>query len=228
MSDALYKLGGLRFWNEQEIELREMFTTRCISTVKRTLNTINPSWQFARLEGPCLSPKGYISGSYDDDDVFCTNHVAGGGNLYLRAETTPSSYAYAKFLNKRPPLCVYQSGKSFRRENNDGANASKLRFNEFYQLEFQCIYSNDTKADYRSSLIKEVSKEIERFTMVKTRVVESDRLPAYSESTLDIECEYNNGWKEVASCSIRKDYSDAMRVCEIAIGLDRVVSIGGI
>jgi hypothetical protein len=50
-------------------------------------------------------------------------------------------------------------------------------------------------------------------------VVPSDRLPPYSESTLDIEV---NG-REVASCSIRTDYSEETRVCEIAFGLDRIV-----
>lgn len=225
MSEALYGLGGLRFWDEREIETRELFQARVSSEIKRTLLDINPAWRFARMEGPCLSPRDRISPTYDDSDIFATNHKAGGGHLYLRAETTPSSYAYAKKAGGKLPFCVYQSGKSFRRETNDGASAAKLRFNEFWQLEFQCIYRVDTKADYRTALMPIVQKEIERFTQRATRVVLSDRLPSYSESTLDIEAQDGDKWREMASCSIRTDYSEDTRVCEIAIGLDRVVSL---
>lgn len=228
MSLALYELGGLRFWEEDEIDLREAFQSRIVSTVKRTLTDLNRAWLFYRMEGPSLSPGSEISPSYTDKDVFCTNHIAGDGPLYLRAETTQTSFAYAKHLNKKLPLCIYQVGKSFRRELNDGASAAKLRFNEFWQLEFQCIYTLDTKADYRSALIPEVVNEIGRFTKSETRIVVSDRLPSYSESTLDIEAMHDGVWREMASCSIRKDYSETVRVCEIAIGLDRVATLANI
>lgn len=225
MSEALYEIGGLRFWNDDEIELREAFQARAINVVKRTLVGMNPAWVFARMEGPCLSPRDQISNAYDDGDIFVTDHIASGYALCLRAETTPSSYAFARKLNRRPPFCVFQAGKSFRREKNDGASAAKLRFNEFWQLEFQCIYATSTKADYRTPLIAAVRAEIERFTKSATRVVDSDRLPAYSESTVDIEAMHNGTWREMASCSIRTDFADAMRVCEIAIGLDRVATL---
>lgn len=225
MSKALYGLGGLRFWEEDEIELREAFQSRVISVVKSTLLKLNPAWSFHRIEGPCLSPKSEISTAYDVNDVFVTNHVAGGSPLYLRAETTPSSYAYARHLNPRTPFCVFQSGKSFRRETNDGASASKLRFNEFWQLEFQCIYRIDTKADYRAALIPAVCTEVSRFTCSPTRVIPSERTPAYALDTLDIETDHNGIWREMASCSIRTDFADDMRVCEIAIGLDRIATL---
>ena len=228
VSEALYGLGGLRFWAEDEIELRDLFQVRAHGIVQRTLVELNPAWRFARVEGPCLSPRARISPAYNDDDVFVTNHVAAGDALCLRAETTPTSYVMARRIGGKLPLCVWQAGKSFRRETNDGASASKLRFNEFWQLEFQCIYRADTKADYRAALIPAVAAEIERFTRRKTRIVESDRLPAYSESTLDIEAVQKPGkWREMASCSIRTDYAPDARVCEIAIGLDRVVSVAG-
>lgn len=221
MSLALFEHGGLRFWSEDQIELREMFIQRAASVVKRTLTDMNSAWKFARCEGPILHPRSEISSSYDDNDIFVTNHK----DFCLRAETTPSSYAYARNLRSKLPLCVWQSGISSRRETNDGASASKLRFNNFWQLEFQCIYSNTTKADYRSNLIEELCKEISRFTRTETRVVESDRLPSYSLSTLDIECLWNNEWKEVASCSIRTDFNDDCLVTEIALGLDRIVTM---
>ncbi len=225
MSEALYQFGGLRFWTEDEIELREAFQSRAVSVVKRTLTSLNPAWRFFRTEGPCLSPRNQISAAYGDDDLFATNHEVGGGMLYLRAETTPSSYAFARTVQGKPPICIWQAGKSFRRETNDGASAAKLRFNEFWQLEFQCIYRADSKADYRVALIEALCPEVERFTRNSVRVVASDRVPSYSESTIDIEAMHGDAWREIASCSIRTDYAEDMRVCEIALGLDRVATI---
>ena len=95
------------------------------------------------------------------------------------------------------------------------------------KLEFQCIYRVDTKADYRAVLIPVVALEIERFTMCQLRVVPSDRTPAYAESTLDIEADHAGKWREMASCSIRTDFAGDMRVCEIAVGLDRVATLAG-
>lgn len=228
MSEALYKFGGLRFWSEDEIELREAFQARAVSIVKRTLTSLNPAWRYFRTEGPCLSPRDRISAAYADNDVFATNHMAGGSPLYLRAETTPSSYAFARTVQGKLPICVWQSGKSFRRETNDGASAAKLRFNEFWQLEFQCIYPTGTMADYREALINALCPEVSRFTRQDTRIIESDRLPSYSESTLDIEARHGDAWREMASCSIRTDYSDDTRVCEIAFGLDRIATLAGL
>ena len=226
MSHALYGLGGLRFWSDQEIERREAFQLHASNTIRRTLLATNPAWRFARMEGPCLSPRDQIGAAYGDDDIFVTNHKAGGDYLCLAPETTASTYAYARSMGGKLPLCVWQARKSFRRETNDGASAAKLRFNEFWQLEFQCIYAKGSSADYRCAMIKAVSPLIERHTGRSTRVVESDRLPSYSMSTLDIEV-YLGGevWREVASCSLRTDYSDETTVAEIAIGLDRIVEV---
>ncbi len=227
MSEALFNLGGLRFWHEHELELREAFQACTASVVRRTLTAMNPAWRFARCEGPILHPRSVIGPAYTDDDIFVTNDTRGGEQLCLRAETTPSSYAYARSMGGKLPLCVWQAGISSRRELNDGASAAKLRFNSFWQLEFQCIYAPNTLADYRAALIPEVCSEIGRFTRQETRVVPSDRIPAYAESTLDIEALHNGQWREMASCSIRTDYPGA-KVCEIAIGLDRVATLSGL
>lgn len=227
MSDAFYDIESLRFYDEDEIEMREMMTKRISSVVRQTLQNVNPAWKFKRVEGPLLTPRSFVSPSYDEDDIFVTQIEKAGAKLVLRPETTVSSYEFArkKYAREKFPLCVWQLGKSFRVEKSDGATAAKLRFNEFYQLEFQCIYSVGTKADYRASLIESVTKEVSRFLNLETRVIPSDRLPSYSESTLDIEVPYRNDWKEVASCSIRNDFSEDTRVCEIAIGMDRLVEI---
>lgn len=227
MSSGLYGIESLRFYDEDELLMRDMLVSRISSIVKNTLLSINGAWTFHRVEGPTLIPRHLVNSSYDEDDIFITQIVKANQTLVLRPETTASSYLCAeKLLSKQKlPMCVWQLGKSFRVEKSDGATAAKLRFNEFHQLEFQCIYSVGTKADYRARLIPEVSKEISRFLMLNTRQVESDRLPSYSESTLDIEVPYNGEWKEVASCSIRNDFSENTRVCEIAIGIDRLTEI---
>lgn len=225
MSKALYELGGLRFWSQEEIENREAFQLAASRLVTRTLSDVNPAWRHYRTEGPCLSPRDRISDSYDDNDLFMTNHVAGGSNLYLRAETTPSSYAVARQIGGKLPVCVWQAGKVFRRETNDGASAAKLRFNDFWQLEFQCIFRADTKVDYRQKLLDVLEPLVMRHTGAFVRLVNSDRLPSYSRSTIDIEAMYRGNWKEVASCSIRTDYADDVLVCEIAFGLDRIATI---
>lgn len=227
-SDALYQLESLRFYDEEMIDNREAMIKRFASTVKRTLEKVNSAWKFKRVEGPLLTPRNFVSSAYDNNDIFVTQIEKMGQNLVLRPETTMSSYLYAKekYAGLKLPLCVWQAGKSFRVEASDGATAAKLRFNEFYQLEFQCIYSVGTMADYRNYLINALQADISMFLSGESiRIVESDRLPEYSESTLDIEVIYNGSWKEVASCSIRKDFSDTTKVCEIAIGLDRLLEI---
>jgi glycyl-tRNA synthetase len=230
MSKALYKTGGLRFWSEFEIRLRDRFVDLTATMVRETLTEMNPAWSMRRMEGPVLTPAEFISPEYSSDDVFETNHSAGGQPLRLRAETTASSYLYARWLinNDRRcklPLCVWQVGKSFRRETNDGASASKMRFNEFYQLEFQCIYAQSTKADYRGRLIDAVRDVLFLSCGLHSSVEPSDRVPSYAESTIDIVSAGTARAFELASCSIRTDFGEDVRVCEIAIGLDRVVDL---
>jgi hypothetical protein len=144
--------------------------------------------------------------------------------LVLRPETTMGSYAYAKHLlnehNERkvkPPLVVYQHGKSFRREQDQVAK--NMRLKEFYQLEFQIIYSSTTKNDYSTSLIPAVRDAISSF-IGSCRVEASDRLPEYAEWTQDVVCELTN--MEVCSISKRLDF-DGMVVLEVAIGTDRLI-----
>lgn len=226
MSKALYhNIGGLRFWSEDEIERRDAFAARMASVVRRTLRDANPAFGMERVEGPILTPQDFISAAYSEDDVFVTQIKKAGQPLALRAETTASSYAALRAMNVKLPFCVWQAGKSFRVEANDGASAAKMRFNEFWQLEFQVAFRSDTKADYRMLLVSVAHAEIGRATGLLTRVVPSDRLPAYSRVTDDIEVQLTSGaWREIASCSLRTDYADGVLVAEIAIGLDRIVA----
>ena len=137
-------LGGLPFWTERQILLREHAIARLSLAVRSALVGVNGAWQFERVEGPTLTPLEHVSSAYDQDDLFMLRAEMAGQPLTMRAETTASSYAYARTLlqsgARRMPLCVWQAGKSYRRELNDGARAATLRFNEFWQCEFQCIY----------------------------------------------------------------------------------------
>ena len=144
--------------------------------------------------------------------------------LVLRPETTMGSYAYARHLlnphnetKVMPPLVVYQHGKSFRREQDQSTKFMRLK--EFYQLEFQILYSPTTKNDYSISLIPAVKTMIEEM-IGPCHVEDSDRLPDYAEWTRDVVCDKNN--MEVCSISKRKDF-EGMIVLEVAIGTDRCV-----
>jgi len=237
MSSALYEIESLRFYDEDEIEIREMMVKRFAEVLRRDIQELNPAWKFRRVEGPILTPRLFVSAAYDDSDIFVTQVKKMGSELVLRPETTKSSYLAAipqltkagtqEFTKKNLPLCVWQVGKSFRVEKSDGATAAKMRFNEFYQQEFQLIYSEGTLAPIRETAMSAVIREIGRFlNSPVVRIVDSDRLPAYSESTKDIEVQLRDGeWREVASCSIRTDFTPNTRVAEIAIGLDRLVEI---
>jgi glycyl-tRNA synthetase len=229
MSIALYQVGGLRFWTEQEISYREYCLCVLKDAIYKTLGDINRAWTFHRVEGPVISPRSLVSTAYDENDIWTLHASLGEDSACLRAETTATSYAYARHLNIKPPVCIWQAGKSFRRETNDGASPSKLRFLEFWQAEFQCIYSASTKADYRGVVLPALSAQVEWLTGSKSRIVQSDRLPSYSESTMDIEawCETKERFFEIASVSIRTDYHPDMRVLEIAFGLDRLVELHG-
>lgn len=157
--------------------------------------------------------------------------------LVLRPETTPGSYEYAKYLfdsGTRPPVVIWQSGKSFRREN-DQPN-KHCRFKEFYQQEFQCIFTEDTKNDYQSAILPKLKLMFEENIGLPCRIVESDRLPSYSMKTMDVEVFNEDKWMEICSVSLRKDFSNKIKfttktgsvekaclVLEVAIGLDRCV-----
>ena len=233
MSLALFKTGGLRFWDEREILQRQQAIETLHQAISFCLTSLNPAWQFHRVEGPLITPREHVNQSYDGSDIWELTAPVAGEPACLRPETTASSYLYAKHLLTsglaKTPLCVWQTGKSFRRETNDGASPSKLRFNEFYQGEWQCIYKVDTKADVRGTVLPVVGKAIQKIVGASRYVVvQSDRLPNYSRETLDIEVPHLGKWKEMASVSIRTDFPiDGLVVLELAIGLDRLISVEG-
>lgn len=214
--ESLYEKNGLLFWTQEEIRLRNWFEQRFSSKLLESLLKQNSAFQSIQVEAPLLTPNEHINKNYGEADVYRLD------DLTLRPETTMGSYLCAKQLlstygdiKYRPPIIVWQHGKSFRREQDQPTKFMRLK--EFYQLEFQIIYGLTTKNDYAAQLIPEVQKFISE-VIGACRVENSDRLPEYSEITVDVVCEKND--MEVCSISKRKDF-EGYKVLEVAIGTDR-------
>lgn len=242
MSLTLYDFGGLRFWRQHEINARERMTAQIVECVTQSLLGVNQGWVFERVDTPLIMPRSHMNANYTNDDVFALADQMGDRDMALRAETTDGSYAMAQHIltttRTKPPLGVWQLGQSFRRELSDGASASNLRFNSFYQLEFQLIYSADTHFDYGALLHEKLVQLVRSMTNLPARIVPSDRLPSYSTETMDIEVLWNpptkdkSEWKEVASMSRRTDFPQnipgqkkELKVFEVAFGADRLVAV---
>lgn len=207
----------LVMWSESEIKFRESLIEIINRIVQDTITKINKNIKFTRVETSILTPESVLeSHIIAKMNMFSTTET----DLYLRPETTSGTYnAFdAMFPNNNQklvnlPMCIWQAGKSFRHEKNEGARASKLRLFEFYQLEFQVLCPDGTKANY---ILPVLEKLIQFFggKIVKTSA------PHYSKETLDWEIK----GIEVASCSFRTDFRHG-ECQEISIGLDRLVKI---
>lgn len=255
MSEALYNFGGLRFWTEAEILARERICAQVADTVMRTLRGINQAWAFERVDTPLIIPRARLNPAYTGDDAFFLAQPMGDSEMVLRAETTDGSYMLAEHILRttktKAPFGVWQLGQSFRRETSDGANAANLRFNAFYQLEFQLIYSKPTSVEQPDGTLKlrgtqapipQIMRDallpmVQKITGLDARIIPSDRLPPYSQETNDIEVFWHAPtkaepeWKEVCSMSQRTDFpdipgqKDPLTVFEIAFGADRLTAV---
>src|SRR5271157_5551488 len=230
--EQLYGVNGLIFWNEREINARKMVEAHLVQAMKDSLKAMNRAWDFFQVEAPILTPQEFINKNYSLGDMYSivpekvtTNQPDFEKTLIARPETTMGSYEYAKHLlnphnetKVRMPFVVWQHGKSFRREQDQPTKFMRLK--EFHQLEFQCIYSPSTGMDYPGIVRLDMVKAMEQLVGF-CRLVDSDRLPDYSEKTVDIE--HNASDMELCSISQRKDFEGA-KVLEVAVGTDRVVS----
>lgn len=128
--------------------------------------------------------------------------------LALRPETTPATYAWmARRLSEKAtllPYCCWQLAKSFRREQDQSSRHMRLK--EFWQEEFQCAHSSDTLDDWQAVLAPQVKELIAELTRCPARLVVSDRLPAYSVCTVDVEVWNSQKWMEICSISKRVDF----------------------
>jgi len=232
---TLYNVNSLPFWEEKDIRIRKFIEDSIKEETKSILLEQNPQWKFFQIEAPCLIPLDLINKNYTSEDIWVQDSES---NLALKPETTPSSYLYAEYLLESnrvlPPFVVWQTSKSFRREQDQVLK--NMRLKEFYQTEFQCLYASDTLNDYQEKVLVPLAKMFKEILALETRVVESDRLPDYSIRTMDIEVWNEDKWMEICSISKRKDFTKKavinyknkviekdLLVLEIAIGLDRCV-----
>jgi len=236
---SLYSVNSLVFWEEKDIRIRRFIEDSIKEEVKSILLTQNPQWKFYQIEAPCLIPQSLINQNYTNDDIWLQESKSDTEVLMaLKPETTPSSYLYAEHLldsnQTLPPFVVWQTSKSFRREQDQ--TIKQMRLKEFYQTEFQCIYAADTLNDYQEKVLEPLRKMFQDILAMPTRIVESDRLPDYSLRTMDIEVWNEDKWMELCSISKRKDFTKKaifnlknkviekdLLVLEIAVGLDRCV-----
>lgn len=219
---TLFDKNGLVFWSEEEIILREYFEKLITSELKNCLLKMNSAFQIVKCEAPLLIPKELIHENYTKDDVFFQDE----DDLALRPETTASSYLYAEHilnaheqLHFRLPLVVYQHQKSFRKEQDK--TLANMRLKEFYQLEYQILFSDSTKNDYYPQILECINNVITKY-VDNSHTELSDRLPVYSEITTDVVMDKNN--MEVCSISKRSDYPKPnIKVIEVAIGTCRLI-----
>ena len=216
--EHLYNKNGLVFWTQEEIQLRKMFEQYFSNEILLCLKKQNSAFQMMQVEAPLLTPINLINEGYTNEDVFVIEDLA------LRPETTMGSFEYAKHIlstyneiKQKLPIIIWQHGKSFRKEQDQPTKFMRLK--EFYQLEFQIIFSQNTANDY-SILLYQCVKDAVSNMIGGCRIETSDRLPNYSEETMDIICEKSN--MEICSMSKRKDLH-GYKVIEIAIGTDRCI-----
>jgi glycyl-tRNA synthetase len=237
----LFNVNSLVHWEEREINMRDHMVRFFSEEVRTFLRSVNPAWDVRRVEAPALTPRALISDAYTNADIWAQEQLTETeAPLVLRPETTPSTYVYMQHIlgnhsRTRLPLCVWQAGRSYRREQEQPTKHMRLK--EFWQLEFQCAYTTDSGNDYHAAALEPVRRMIAALIPLPTRIVPSDRLPAYSQTTVDVEVDNGDKWMEVCSISRRTDFPERYRtqpkkgpaveqdvlVLEIAIGLDRCV-----
>lgn len=214
----LYQHNNLVCWTEDECRLRRLFEDFFTTTLFNVLKEANAAFQFFQIEASLLTPHELINPNYTEEDIFALDA------LVLRPETTMGSYCYAEYLlnphharKVRLPFVVWQHGKSFRREQDQPTKFMRLK--EFYQLECQILFAENTKNDYAVAVLPAVRDMIAAM-IGPCRLEPSDRLPEYAAWTQDVICEGTN--LEVCSISLRNDFSFG-RNLEVAIGTDRCI-----
>lgn len=236
---TLYNVNSLVIWEEKDIRIKRWIEDTLKEEIKLILLNQNPRWEFFQIESPSLIPLDLVNSNYTSDDIWVQEAKTKDEiRLALKPETTSSSYVYAEYLldSNRvcPPFVVWQTSKSFRREQDQ--SLKHMRLKEFYQTEFQCIYTADTLNDYQEKVLEPLRKMFEDIISMPCRIVESDRLPDYSIRTMDIEVYNEDKWMEICSISKRKDftkkavfniksknYEKDLLVLEIATSSDRIV-----
>lgn len=222
---SLYNVNGLMFWSEEEIRVRNMIVEHMVSAVNRCLLSMNQAFKMIQCEAPLLTPKSLI------DEMYAENayHV---DTQMLRPETTMGSYAYARHIlsgyndpKYKLPICVWQHGKSFRKEQDQPTKFMRLK--EFYQLEFQILFAASTANDYYPTIVEAIKKALNEL-LNGGYTEKSDRLPSYSDETTDVifidYMHHPQNLLELCSISRRKDFDPNIKNIEVAIGTDRCMA----
>ena len=171
---SILNVNSLVHWEEREILRREAFIRHFSDEVRAFLPSVNPAWDMRRVEAPTLIPRHLISDAYGNADVWVQQQLAPTETeLVLRPETTPSTYAYMTHLldthtGARLPLCVWQAGRSYRREQEQ--TTAHMRLKEFWQMEFQAAFTADTGMDYHAACLEPVRKMIASVIALPTRI----------------------------------------------------------
>ena len=126
MINNIYDKNGLVFWEETDIRRRSLIQNEVINNIKESLSRQNKAFRFFMTEAPMLTPSNLIDEKYyANEDVFSID------DLTLRPETTKGSYEFARYItthrNEKLPICVYQSGKSFRREQDQPTKFMRVK-----------------------------------------------------------------------------------------------------
>ena len=232
--EYVYNYNSLPFFSEKDLIAKDYLVNTIALEVKNILKKQNRAWDFVRLEAPNLIPRELVNKNYTNEDLYVQESFNGSAELVLKPETTPATYAYMiehlTHTNILPPVCFWQVSKSFRREQDQ--TTKNCRFKEFYQQEFQCLYTKDTKNNYQENVIEDLAKMFMDILGLPIRIVLSDRLPEYSLKTIDIEVYNSDKWMEVCSVSLRNDFpinpkiknkETECYVLEIATGIDRLI-----
>jgi hypothetical protein len=205
------------------------------------LKSLNPAIQAIRVETPTLltadAVKEHRAIGFDLCDMQAHDQL-----LTLRPETTWGTlkafevlYPEASVRKKRMPIVIWQSGKVYR--NEQIRPHKEIRFREFYQIEFQLIVSDTSKADYFGTLESEAEFAIRDLCGSAYReIVPLDQLAHYSRRTSDMmvpiqqdpetKLKIKPNAIEVGAISERTDLKDqGIIVYEASFGLDRLTAL---
>ena len=227
---------GLVYYTEDDIRVREFLIQEISRRLETAFQAVNRAVRFMRIETPSLVPPDVVKQHLDakfplwavvDPQWMVMNTIEDRVPFFLRPESTRGTYLMFDVLfpqhpqqAKMLPLCLWQSGLSFRIEQDK--TFANLRFKQFYQLEFQLAYAEGTKADYHEAAcvaMREILHHLFRDWSPATVEVADDERPFYSSKTTDLYCADT----EVVAISSRKDF--IYPVVEVSCGLDRLTAI---
>ena len=212
---------GLVYYTADDIRIRDFLVSEISEKLKASFKQLNRAIDFVRVETPCLVPQSIVQDHLNDDFELWKIEKE---DLYLRPESTKGTFLMfpvvcpqAKQLAKSLPLCLWQTGLSFRAEQDK--TFANLRFKQFYQLEFQLAYHDGTMADYHACAVESIQKILHHLFPQKNVTTENPSPPFYSRKTTDVYLHE----KEAVAISNRTDFK--YPILEVSCGLDRLTAI---